>query len=116
MLGGDSVPIDLGRTQRVFSKEQREALAVMDGGCTAPGCDRPPAWCEVQHTDRWKNDLGQTNLNKATLHCNACHHIADRDGWTYKRINPPQAGGAPSRMHINKHDGKGWITNHRYRP
>ncbi len=92
-----------------------DALAVMDGGCTAPGCDRPPAWCEVQHTKPWKLG-GNTDLKHATLHCNACHHVADQEGWTYKRVNPPQAGGAPSRMHINRGKGHGWELNHRYRP
>ncbi len=115
VLGTDSVPIDLGRSQRLFSKAQRDALAVMDGGCTAPGCDRPPAWCEVQHTKPWKLG-GNTDLKHATLHCNACHHVADQEGWTYKRVNPPQAGGAPSRMHINRGKGHGWELNHRYRP
>ena len=108
VLGSDSVPVDLGRTQRLFTKEQRDALAVMDGGCTAPGCDRPPSWCEVQHTDRWKADLGETNLDKATLHCPADHHRADIEGWKYKRVKGV--------MHIDRGKGKGWEINHRYRP
>ena len=107
VLGSDSVPIDLGRSQRLFSKHQRDALAVMDGGCTAPGCDRPPSWCEVQHTSPWQAG-GSTNLDHATLHCNACHHRADAEGWKYKRIN--------GRMHINRGRGRGWELNHRYRP
>jgi hypothetical protein len=107
VLGGDSVPIDLGRAQRLFNKDQRDALAVMDGGCTAPGCDRPPSWCEVQHTEPWQAG-GLTDLDNATLHCNACHHTADAEGWKYKRIN--------GRIHINRGKGRGWETNHRYRP
>jgi len=107
VLSGDSIPIDLGRAQRLFSKDQRDALAVMDGGCTAPGCDRPPSWCEVQHTNPWKLG-GNTDLDNATLHCNACHHRADQEGWTYKRIN--------GRMHIDRGKGRGWELNHRYRP
>jgi len=107
VLGSDSVPIDLGRSARVFSKAQRDALAVMDGGCTAPGCDRPPSWCEVQHTNPWQSG-GQTNLDNATLHCNACHHQADQEGWTYKRVK--------GRMHIDRGKGRGWELNHRYRP
>jgi hypothetical protein len=107
VLGSDSVPIDLGRAQRLFSKEQRDLLAVMDGGCTAPGCDRPPSWCEVQHTKPWKLG-GHTDLKDATLHCNACHHVADQEGWQYKRVK--------GRMHINRGKGRGWEINHRYRP
>ena len=36
------------------------------------------------------------------------HHTADAEGWKYKRIN--------GRMHINRGKGRGWETNHRYRP
>ena len=107
VLGTDSVPIDLGRAARYFSKDQRDALAVMDGGCTAPGCDRPPSWCEVQHTDRW-DPGGNTDLRDGTLHCNACHHTADAEGWKYQRVK--------GRMHIDRGKGRGWETNHRYRP
>ena len=107
VLGGDSVPIDLGRAARYFSKDQRDALAIMDGGCTAPGCDRPPSWCEVQHTDRW-DPGGNTDLKDGTLHCPACHHLADTEGWKYKRVN--------GRMHIDRGKGRGWEVNHRYRP
>ena len=106
VLGGDSIPVDLGRTQRLFSKTQRDALAVMDGGCTGPGCDRPPSWCEVQHTEPWQYG-GQTNLDTATLHCSACHHQADAEGWRYKRVKGV--------MHVNRGQG-GWQANHRYRP
>jgi hypothetical protein len=51
---------------------------------------------------------GNTDLKDATLHCNACHHVADQEGWTYKRIK--------GRMHINRGKGRGWELNHRYRP
>jgi hypothetical protein len=107
VLGGDSVPIDLGRSQRLFSKTQRDALAVMDGGCTAPGCDRPPAWCEVQHVEPWATG-GLTNLDNATLHCSCCHHQAHVEGWKYKRVDGV--------MHIDRGRGQGWEINHRYRP
>jgi hypothetical protein len=108
VLGGDSVPLDWGRTKRLFTQDQREALAVIDGGCTAPGCDRPPSWCETQHTQRWWANTGETNLDNGTLHCSAHHHQADTENWTYKRIK--------GRIHINRGKGRGWEINHRYRP
>ncbi len=43
VLDGDSLPLDLGRDQRLFSKAQRNALAVRDRGCSFGGCDEPPA-------------------------------------------------------------------------
>jgi hypothetical protein len=47
VLSGESQPLDLGRAARLFDKGQRVALAHRDGGCVFPGCDRPPAWSEV---------------------------------------------------------------------
>ena len=54
VLGGaPSQPLDLGRTTRVVHPAQRTALAVRDGGCVFPGCDRPLAWCEAHHLVHW---------------------------------------------------------------
>jgi hypothetical protein len=47
VLGGPSVVLDLGRRTRFHTEAQRIALALRDGGCTAEGCDRPPAWSHV---------------------------------------------------------------------
>lgn len=52
VLGGDSVPLDLGRSRRYFSWHQRIALAARQGGCVADGCWRPPAQCEAHHCAR----------------------------------------------------------------
>ena len=45
-------PLDVGREARLYSPKQRLALAVRDGGCMWPGCDRPPAYCEA-HREHW---------------------------------------------------------------
>ena len=42
-------PLDLGREQRLYSSAQRVVLAIRDGGCRWPGCDRPPSYCEAHH-------------------------------------------------------------------
>lgn len=33
-------PLDVGREHRLFTRAQRIAIAVRDGGCMSPGCDR----------------------------------------------------------------------------
>ena len=43
VMDGDSVPLDLGRSGRLHTEKQRRALALRDGGCAFPGCDRPPS-------------------------------------------------------------------------
>ena len=44
VLGGaPTQPLEVGRASRVVQPAQRAALAVRDGGCAFPGCDRPQA-------------------------------------------------------------------------
>ncbi|OUZ08657.1 hypothetical protein BHE97_13390, partial [Aeromicrobium sp. PE09-221] len=73
VFGGESVPLDLGREERLFTRYQRIAIANRDGGCAAPDCDRPPGWCEAHHGDRTWADGGTTNLKDAIPVC-AEHH------------------------------------------
>jgi hypothetical protein len=77
VLGGDSVPVDLGRSTRLFTPAQRIALNVRDQGCTAEHCDRPPAWCEAHHDTPWSHG-GPTDLTNARLLCTHHHHLAPR--------------------------------------
>ena len=53
VLGGDSVPLDLGRRTRLFTETQRRALALRYTECAEEHCDRPFAWCEIHHVDPW---------------------------------------------------------------
>jgi len=107
VLNGGGVPVDLGRTQRLFSRSQRDALATMDGGCVAPGCDRPPAWCEAHHGGAPFAEGGQTNLSEGYLLCSSHHHDAHRHRWRFQRA----PGGVAE---VDR--GRGWERNHRYRP
>jgi 5-methylcytosine-specific restriction protein A len=80
VLGGDGEILDLGRSQRLFSRAQRRALAVRDGGCIWPGCQAPPGWCEVAHLRSWALG-GPTDLVNGALLCRFHHRRFDRDGW-----------------------------------
>ncbi len=64
VLGGTSLPLDLGRSNRFFSEAQRVALATTYDECSAEGCDRPYAWCELHHEDPWAAG-GATDLHLA---------------------------------------------------
>ena len=72
VLGGTSLPLDLGRTDRFFSEPQRVALATTYEECSAEGCDRPYAWCELHHEDPWGAG-GATNLHLAVPLCRFHH-------------------------------------------
>ena len=78
-LGGvPSQPLEVGRTSRVVTPAQRSALAVRDGGCSFPDCDRPLAWCEAHHVWHWAAG-GPTDLENLVLLCRA-HHRAVHEG------------------------------------
>jgi Domain of unknown function (DUF222)/HNH endonuclease len=81
ILGGaPSRPLNLGRSTRVVSPAQRQALAVRDGGCVFPGCSRPLAWCEGHHVWHWL-DGGPTDLDNLALVCRAHHRAVHEGGW-----------------------------------
>jgi Domain of unknown function (DUF222)/HNH endonuclease len=85
VLGGaPAQPLEVGRTTRVVQPAQRTALAVRDGGCVFPGCDRPLAWCEAHHLRHWLHG-GPTDLANLALLCRAHHRAVHEGGWRLAR-------------------------------
>ncbi|KSU66664.1 hypothetical protein AS038_08360 [Arthrobacter sp. NIO-1057] len=78
VLNGKSLPLDLGRTQRLFSKAQVRALRAAYRGCSYPGCSMPAQRCEADHLDPWEKG-GCTDINSAVLNC-LIHHAARHCG------------------------------------
>jgi hypothetical protein len=77
VLGGDSQPLDVGRSRRLHTRYQRVVLANRDGGCLAENCDRPPSWCEAHHEVWWERG-GDTSVDNGSLRC-AYHHRLEHD-------------------------------------
>lgn len=73
VLGGPSVPLDVGRRRRFHSEHQRIAMGIRDKGCTAVGCDAPPAMTEAHHDEVSWSQGGGTSVEKGRLLC-APHH------------------------------------------
>ncbi|MBM7769342.1 HNH endonuclease signature motif containing protein [Glutamicibacter nicotianae] len=78
VLNGRSLPLDLGRTQRLFSKAQVRALRAAYRGCSYPGCSMPAQRCEADHLDPWEKG-GRTDIESAVLNC-LIHHTARHCG------------------------------------
>ncbi len=87
VLGGDSVPLDVGRERRIFSKHQKIALDHIYRGCAASNCDRPPSWAEYHHEHPWHRG-GRTDLKRGIPLCPPHHQMADHpDLWNMKRLS-----------------------------
>ncbi len=76
VLGGPSVPLDLGMGRRLFTKGQAVALSATHDSCVAEGCERPFAWCELHHRQPWGLG-GPTDLANAAPLC----------GWHHRRVH-----------------------------
>jgi hypothetical protein len=75
LLDPESVPMDLGRAARVVPDSLRRLLDARDHGCTYPGCDMPPRFCDAHHLEHWANG-GATNLANLKLLCSVHHKAA----------------------------------------
>jgi len=79
-----SIPINLGRTARLATPEQRRVIIARDRTCVWPGCDAPPAWCKVHHLDFWEHG-GLTDVDTMCLVCDHHHALVHKGGWVMYR-------------------------------
>ncbi len=79
VLGSSGEVLDVGRDQRLVTPRLLKTLWVRDGGCTYPGCSRPPGWCHAHHVRHWARG-GRTDLDNLALLCARHHtHVHARD-------------------------------------
>ncbi|MGH3260399.1 MAG: DUF222 domain-containing protein, partial [Trebonia sp.] len=75
-----SLPLDVGYSDSI-PWHVRRAVQLRDGHCAWPGCDRPPAHCDVHHL-RHRQDGGETTLGNLALACQFHHDVCiHRRGW-----------------------------------
>ncbi|MEV0399759.1 DUF222 domain-containing protein [Actinoallomurus sp. NPDC050550] len=61
-------PLNWGRTRRLFSSDQRDIYLALHDTCAAEGCDRPPAWADIDHKQPWAQG-GRTDLDNGQPLC-----------------------------------------------
>jgi Domain of unknown function (DUF222) len=83
---GAGEPLDVGRRTRSIPAPLRRAVIARDRHCVAPGCDRPPGWCDVHHRQHWI-DGGPTAMWNLELRCHV-HHRDEHEGRS-ARNKPP---------------------------
>jgi hypothetical protein len=80
LVRGDGEVLWQGRKRRLATRVQYEALAVRDGGCTAPGCDRLPHECDAHHDIPWAEG-GHTDVDQMRLLCRRHHRELHDELW-----------------------------------
>ncbi|WP_169786933.1 HNH endonuclease signature motif containing protein [Nitriliruptor alkaliphilus] len=83
LLGIDlqGVPIAMSQTVTQPTAALYLALVARDGGCRYPGCDAPPAWCDVAHATA-RRHRGPLTIHNALLLCRHHHRKLDLGRWT----------------------------------
>jgi hypothetical protein len=82
-----SLPLDVGRPTEVVPPHLRRAIITRDRHCAFPGCDRPPAGCQVHHVLP-RSEGGTTSLHNCYLLC-TFHHLIAVHTWGWQlRPNP----------------------------
>jgi hypothetical protein len=80
VLGSAGEPLDIGRATRTWPTGIRRAVALRDGGCVFPGCDRPARWSEIHHIIWWMH-TGPTSLANGACLCGYHHTLIHQGEW-----------------------------------
>ena len=106
MFDSTGRPLDVGRTRRLATDEQRLAVAARDQACI--GCHAPIIRCQVHHHRWWGREHGRTDVDNLRLLFSICHTNVHLGHWHATRhpdgtfttapatISPP-TNGLPSR-------------------
>ena len=83
VLGGKSQVLDLGRRRRFHTPAQRIALQLEQKGCTARGCDKPPALCHAHHDHPWSQRRRTPASRHGRLLCGHHHRRLHDPGYDH---------------------------------
>ena len=103
------VPLDVGRSERLFPPHIRKALGIRDGGCAFPGCGRPVSWCDAHHIQPW-SEGGTTCLDNGALFCRMHHTLIHHGDWQvylgrdrHPWFIPPHDPAGSEPLHLRSH-------------
>lgn len=80
VMGGGSMPLDVGRASRLATAAQRAALRSIHDTCCVDRCDVPFDYCDIHHIDWWRNG-GRTDLANLVPVCANHHHLIHHHRW-----------------------------------
>ena len=82
----DGAVLAMGRTVRLATPAQKDALIARDLTCVIPGCTVPGEHCQVHHVTPWAAG-GPTDLDNMTLLCVRHHTETGQGTWEIGMIN-----------------------------
>ena len=73
LMSDKAKTMQVATEQRFANRRQLAVITARDRGCTFPGCDAPPGWCDANHVIPWSLG-GKTEINNLALLCKLCRH------------------------------------------
>ena len=93
------VMLSVGRNQYRVPKDLRRLLSIRDETCRFPGCNRPAARAEMDHSHEWHED-GRTRYDNLASLCAPDHRLKTQTNWTVTQLpGGVLAWTAPSGLH-----------------
>jgi hypothetical protein len=81
VLGGDGEILDVGRSKRTATPQQRRALRAMYRTCGHSDCTVGFSACRIHHIRWWWKHLGRTDIDNLIPLCEKHHHLVHEGGW-----------------------------------
>jgi hypothetical protein len=78
------VVLSIGQEQYTVPAAMRRVLRLRDGTCRFPGCTRPAARSDIDHTQAWE-DGGHTALDNLALLCAPHHRLKHHTLWDVRQ-------------------------------
>ena len=97
VIDANGVPLNAGRSERLFTGEHRWTVIARDRECGWPECHAHARWCQIHHIDWWDRDYGATSIENGVLLCSFHHHEVHRRDLAITRyaIPQPDSAGTP---------------------
>jgi hypothetical protein len=76
--------LSVGSKQYTVPADLRRVLRLRDGTCRFPGCTRPAARSDIDHTTAW-NEGGPTDLNNLAHLCRPHHRLKHQTLWAVQQ-------------------------------
>ena len=106
----DGAVLAMGRTVRLATPAQKDALIARDLHCVIPGCAVPGEHCQVHQIIPWAAG-GPTDLDNMTLLCVRHHTETGQGTWEIEMINAVPWVRVPSWVDRNR----SLLRNHTHR-
>ncbi|MEY8567693.1 HNH endonuclease signature motif containing protein [Brevibacterium linens] len=85
LMSDKAKTMQVATEQRFANRKQLAVITARDRGCTFPGCDAPPGWCDANHVLPFARG-GKTEINNLALLCSYHHHLLDRSDWDTRML------------------------------